>query len=207
MSNNQNSTSGVQLSVLINEAKLGGQPNQIGGLLELYRNYLKLIAQTQINRRLQTRVDPSDVVQETYLDAHQGFAEFRGGTEAELIAWLRKILARNICDQAKRHGAQQRDIKREQSLEAAMNHSSMHLANALGDSITSPSCQAVKREQAVLIADAIAQLPEEQRTVITMRQMSRIPFTEIAEHLGKSPGAVRMIWLRALESLKKRVEM
>ena len=199
-------TDGVGLSALLNKAKSCAEPAAIGPLLDLFRNYLKLIAQTQISPKLKIRVDPSDIVQETFLDAHRDFAGFKGETEAELIAWLRKILVRNICDQAKRHGAQRRDMRREQSLEAAINQSSIRLAQAFGDDMATPSKQAIRREQAVLVADAIAQLPEIQQKVITMRQIHRVPFDEIGAKLDKSSAAVRMIWLRSLESLKKKID-
>ena len=87
-----------------------------------------------------------------------------------------------------------------------MDASSMQLAKALGGDITSPSQHAVKREQAVIVADAIANLTDDQRDVLLMRQMHRIPFDEIGNKIGKSSGAVRMIWLRALECLKKNID-
>ena len=191
---------------MISELRSTNNENAIGKLLDRYRNYLKLMARSQINPQLNARFDPSDVVQETYLEAHQGFGNFRGRTEKELMAWLRKILARNICDHARKHCAQQRDVNRERSLETDLDRSSMQLGNALGAEITSPSHRAVQREQAVVVADAIANLSDEQREVILLRQMHRIPFEEIGKKLGKSSGAVRMIWLRSLERLKKSID-
>ena len=174
-----------ELTGMISLAKTNGN-SKVGILLELFRNYLRLIAQTQINAKLKTRIDPSDVVQETFLDAHRDFGAFRGQTEAELIAWLRKILACNICDQAKRHGAMRRDIQREQSLEAAMDQSSVQLANALGGHISTPSRQAAKREQAVMVADAIANLPDEYRYVIIQRQVHRVCVRRYRCPIGQS---------------------
>lgn len=196
-------SSGLNWSVMIRRARVAENQLELGNLLELYRNYLNLIAQTQIGATLKKRVDPSDVVQETFLEAHRDFGEFRGNSEAELIAWLRKILIRNLYDQVKRHHAQRRDCHREQSLEAAIDRSSMQIVNALGADISSPSHRASEREQAVLVADAIAALPPIHRQVMLMRQVQRIPFAEIGIQLEKSPGAIRMIWLRALEKLKQ----
>ena len=197
---------GLELSAFIQDAKHAQDPEQIGALLSLYRNYLSLLARTQINDKLKSFLEPSDVVQETYLDAIQGFSKVVGQTEAELMAWLRKILARNICDYARKVSAQCRDVNRERSLEMSLDRSSINLVNALGGTGLSPSTQAVQREQAVLVADAIANLPPEYRQVILMRQIHGIPFPEIAERMDRSPGAVRMLWLRALESLKKAID-
>src|SRR5262249_35196419 len=83
-----------------------------GQLLEMYRNYLRLQARALLGTALQVRLDPSDLVQETFLDAHRDFASFQGATEAELLAWLRRILARNLADQARHHKAQGRDVRR-----------------------------------------------------------------------------------------------
>ena len=88
---------------------------RLGALLDLYRNYLKLLARVQIDRRLGRKVDASDVVQETFLKVHRFFGEFRGQTEAELIAWLRQILATTLAKLVRHyHGTQRRRISLEQ---------------------------------------------------------------------------------------------
>ncbi len=143
------------------------------------------------------------MVQDTYLEAHRDFGDFRGNTEKELMAWLRKILVRNILDHARRHRADKRDVKRVQSLEAAMELSSHILGGALVAEIPSPSEHFQRREQAVIVADAIASLSPDQRTVIIQRQIHQRPFQEIADQMNKTSGAVRMIWLRGLEKLRR----
>src|SRR5437867_4753384 len=75
-----------------------GSGAALGQLLELYRRYLLLLARLQIGRRLQGKVDAADLVQETFLDAHRHFAQFRGTTEAEVTSWLRQILATNLAN-------------------------------------------------------------------------------------------------------------
>lgn len=84
-------TDGLRLSKMIDRAKTGADRSQIGQLLDIYRNYLILIAQGQINARMRLRVEASDVVQETFLEAHRDFPKFRGKTEGELL------LQRNCC--------------------------------------------------------------------------------------------------------------
>src|SRR5579884_2231459 len=102
---------------LLVRARSGDQA-ALGRLLDLYRNYLRLQARTLIGSALRVRLDPSDLVQETFLEAHRDFGQFAGTTEAELVAWLRQVLVRNLADQAKRHQSQRRDLGREESLEA-----------------------------------------------------------------------------------------
>lgn len=189
--------------VLINQIRQKGELTSIGRLLELYRNYLTMLAKTRIDPRLKCKFDASDVVQETFLDAHRDFQSFKGDTEAELVAWLRKILVRNIVDQVKMEGAKKRDFRREQSLERQLECASTNLMNSLGGSVSTPSRQLVRREQSVLLANALASLSDECRDVIMFRNVYQMQFQEIGEKLGKSSGAVRMIWLRALERLGK----
>ena len=88
--------------LLLAQARAGCS-EALGQLLELYRNYLRLLARTQIDLTLRVRLDPSDLVQETLMEAHRDFADFAGSTEKELVAWLRRILVRNLADQVKHH--------------------------------------------------------------------------------------------------------
>ena len=195
----------VNPHALLRYAKSRRHPDAVGRLFDVYRNYLTLVARTQIDHRIGARFDASDIVQETFLDAHQGFADFKGMTEAELLAWLRKILIRNILDQVKFADAQKRDLRREESLDAGMERSSLQIIRALGKSSSTPSRQATNREQSVVIADALAQLSDEHREVVIQRNFFHRSFAEIAEEQGKTQGAIRMMWLRALENLKQKM--
>src|SRR5438874_12025956 len=105
-----------------------GDPTALGRLLELYRHYLALLARLQIGQRLQGKVDASDLVQETFLEAHRNFAHFRGTSEGELVRWLRQILATNLADLLRRYlGTQGRDVRLEREIEAAFDRSSVLL--------------------------------------------------------------------------------
>src|SRR5258708_16288079 len=96
-----------------------------GRLLELYRNYLTLLARLQIGRRLQGKVDPADLVQEAFLRAHRDFARFRGTTEAEWAGWLRQILAARLGDLLRHYcGTRRRDVRLERELEGELGESS-----------------------------------------------------------------------------------
>src|SRR5262249_58921513 len=95
-----------------------------GQLLELYRNYLAVLARLHIGRRLQGKVDASDVVQEAFLKAHRNFAQFRGNTEGELVGWLRRILVSHLLNLARHHhGSRRRDSRLEQDLAAELDQS------------------------------------------------------------------------------------
>jgi RNA polymerase sigma-70 factor (ECF subfamily) len=178
----------------------------LGQLLELYRNYLRLLARTQVEGALRVRLDPSDLVQQTFLEAYRDFSHFAGRTEKELMAWLRRILVRNLADQVKCHQAKGRTWQRQQSLEALLDRSSAEAEEALARSISTPSAQASQREQAVLLADALAQLPPDYRDVILLRNLQRLPFDVIAGQMNRSAGAVRMLWARALEKLSQLMQ-
>lgn len=145
-------------------------------------------------------------MQVTFLEAHRDYERFEGGDEPQLLAWLRKILVRNLADQARRHRAMGRDVRREESLEALLERSDRPLQWALASPATSPSEQASRREQDVLLADALARLPEDYREVILLRNFDRLPFDEVAARMGRSSGAARMLWVRALERLNGELE-
>jgi RNA polymerase sigma-70 factor (ECF subfamily) len=199
------SQSGDHPEVLLARARSGDQA-ALGQLLELYRNYLRLQARTLIGSALRVRLDPSDLVQETFLEAHRDFGQFLGSTEAELVAWLRQVLVRNLADQAKRQQSQKRDVRREESLEALLERSSSDVQQALVKGLSTPSSQARRREQAVVLADALAALPPHYREVIILRHLERLKFEEVGARMGRSSGAVRILWTRALERLNRLLE-
>jgi RNA polymerase sigma-70 factor (ECF subfamily) len=188
---------------LLHLAKAGSLPAQ-GQLLELYRNYLTLLARLQIGRRLRGKIDPADLVQETFLNAHRDFARFRGVSEGELLAWLRRILAVNLAMLLRRYlGTQRRDVRMERELAHEVEQSSRVIDLALVSPDSSPSQQAARREQAVIVADALDRLPEDYREVIILRHMEALTFPEVAEHMGRTLDSVKKLWTRALVQLRR----
>src|SRR5437773_4751771 len=154
---------------LLRQARAGDAAT-LGRLLEVYRRYLALLARVQIGQRLQGKVDASDLVQETFLDAHRNFARFQGASEAQFVHWLRQILAAKLADLLRRYlGTQGRDVRLERELEAAFDRSSVLLDRGLVAAQPSPSQQAARREQSVLLADALEQLPDDYREVLMLR--------------------------------------
>jgi RNA polymerase sigma-70 factor (ECF subfamily) len=186
---------------LLLERARAGDAVARGRLLELYRSYLRLLARTLIGQALRVRLDASDLVQETYLQAHRRFADFLGATEPELVAWLRTILVRTLANRVKQHRAPGRDYRREERLEVMLERSSLTIQHALAAPLSSPSAQAVRREQSVLLAEALERLPPDYRQVFILRNLDHLPFDRIAVHLGRSPGAARVLWKRAIDRL------
>lgn len=191
---------------LLKSAKTG-ETEKLGELLEVYVNYLKILATTQLDAKLRHRVSPSDIVQETLLEAHRDFPQFRGQSEPELLAWLRRILIHNISRVVERHVlAEKRNVRREVSLERvhrSMERSSVNLRQ-IEDDGNSPSTAAQIGEHTRMLADHLAELAEDHRQVIILRNLEGLPFKEVAESMGRSSGAVRMLWLRAIDELRSK---
>jgi RNA polymerase sigma-70 factor (ECF subfamily) len=181
-----------------------GSSAALGRLLQLYESYLALLARLQIGKRLQGKLDPSDLVQETFLEAHRDFAQFRGHTEAEFVSWLRQILATNLANLVRHYyGTKRRDVRLERELAVDLDRSSQVLDRGLVAAQSTPSQQAARREQAVLLADALGRLPPDYREVIILRHLEGLPFAEVARRLGRTLDSVEKLWARALARLRR----
>jgi RNA polymerase sigma-70 factor, ECF subfamily len=184
-----------------------GDGDALGQLLARYGNYLSLLARVQVGRRLQGKIDPADLVQETFLEAHRHFTGFRGQSEPEVAAWLRQILAGVLGNQLRRYlGTQGRDVRLERELAGELDQSSHALNFAIADPGPTPSNLAVGRERAVLLADALGRLPEDYREVIVLRHLEELPFADVAERMARSEDAVQKLWVRALARLRKALD-
>jgi RNA polymerase sigma-70 factor (ECF subfamily) len=192
-------------SQLLARAKQG-HAECLGTLLDQYRNYLNLVARDQIDLHLAARVNPSDMVQETFLQACRHFPDFRGSTEHELLAWLRRILARNIVAAFHHNrGAQKRDVRRNVSLEQIVgraDQSVSRLQSVLASPGSSPSATAHREELALTVADRLSELPADYREVIVLRNLQGHSFNEVASRMNRTPAAVRKLWTRAIGKLK-----
>lgn len=187
---------------LLVRARLGDGA-ALGKLLERYRDYLRLLAEVQIGRRLQGKVDASDVVQESFLEAHRDFGKLRATSEGELVAWLRQILATNLANTIRRYlGTQRRNIRLEQELRIQLEDSSQLIDQNLVASNASPSDQVSQHERAVRLADALGQMSQNQRLVIILRHFEEMTFPEIAIRMGQSVAGVKKLWARAIIRLR-----
>jgi RNA polymerase sigma-70 factor (ECF subfamily) len=191
---------------LIEEA-LGGDEEAFGRLLARYSSYLTLLARVEIGRRLQGKLDPADLVQETFLEVHRHFSTFRGTTEPEFVGWVRRIMAGVMANTVRRYfGTKARDPRLEEELQVGFDQSSCTLAGQLISPGSSPSEAAARREQAVIFADALDRLPEDYREVIVLRHLEGLTFAGVGERMGRSVDSVEKIWLRAVAKLKQTVK-
>jgi len=185
-------------------AARGADAQAFDRLFARYRNYLRLLAQDWLDRAFRGKADPSDLVQETLLEAHQGFAAFQGADEPEFVAWLRQIMARNVADFVRRYRSASRNVGREEpNADARIVDRLQLLAGTLQ---SSPSQSAHRREMGVILADAMAELTPDHREVIRLRNLQDLGWPEIAQRMGRSEEASRKLWTRALVSLKPLIE-
>jgi RNA polymerase sigma-70 factor (ECF subfamily) len=172
-------------------------------LLAKFRNYLRFLARLQLDPRLRGKLEPSDVVQQTSLEAHAKRDQFRGQTEAEWLAWLRRMLAHNLADALRAFRQAKRDIGREQPLEDALRASSQRVEALLADDGPRPDEEAERRERMLRLADALEQLPEAQREALVMHHWHGWPVAQVAEQLGRTTVAVAGLLKRALRTLRE----
>src|SRR6516165_736562 len=173
--------------------------------LARFRDYLRLLAGLQIGPRLRVKIDPSDLVQQALLKAHQARAQFRGQSSAEMAAWLRQILAHTLADLVRDFGRDRRDINRERSLQATLDESSARLEAWLVASGMAPADEADRNEQLLRLAEALAALPEPQRQAVLLRYYEGRPLEEIGERLQRSRAGVASLLRRGLDRLRKQL--
>jgi len=192
------------------ELARAGQPEPLGELLQTYRSYLQLLATTRVDRKLKPRLSASDLVQETLLAAYRDFSQFRGTSEKQLLAWLRRILIHRLHACVRQHVlADKRDVRRERSLEVIQHigdRSADGLPVAAIDPASSPSAKLIRHENAVRLADQLARMPAFHREVIVLRNFQGLSFEEIGRRMNRSCGAVRMLWLRAIRQLQNGMD-
>jgi len=191
--------------VLLQQARLGND-EQRDRLFEACRPYLGLVARAQVESSLRAKVDASDLVQETLLEAHRDFQHFQGQSEGEWLAWLRNILSHNAADFVRRfRGTAKRDARREVALRSPGDPSTALRGADPASPIESPSQQVMRRDRELAVAAALDQLTDDYREVIMLRNLQRLPFDEVAQRMGRSRPATQMLWSRAIKKLQKSV--
>jgi RNA polymerase sigma-70 factor (ECF subfamily) len=170
--------------------------------VEDYRSYLLLLARMQVGPRPQNKLDISDIVQDTLLEAHAKQQQFTGG-ENGFVAWLQKALANNIRDALRRARRQKRDVSRERSLEAALEQSSARLGDCLAAAKSSPSRQAVRNEELLRLSDVLLALPDAQREAVMLHHLQGWTLGEVATHLGRTDAAVAGLLHRGLRRIRE----
>lgn len=171
-------------------------------LLEGCRPYLRVMAARQVGGALRARVDPSDVVQLTFLEAHQGRAKFRGAATAELMGWLRAVLANNVATLVERHVvAQRRSVEAERAFAGGAESSAAAPPGAC--EVSSPSQRAMRGESALALAEAILRLPADQAEAVRLRHLEGWTLAQMATELGRSEVAVASLIKRGLQGLRE----
>jgi RNA polymerase sigma-70 factor (ECF subfamily) len=189
-----------QVDCLLNPAR-AGSTEALGQILNTCRQYLLLVANRELDSDLQAKVGPSDVVQDTLLEAQKDFGRFHGTTQGEVFAWVRRILLHNIANLREHYrGTRKRDISREVPLADFLDSSA---ADGLVDQTPSPSKQVLARESHEELRRAVAQLPQQYQEALRLRHQENCSFEEIGRHMGRSAEAARKLWARAVEQLKQ----
>ena len=171
--------------------------------IERFRSYLLLLARIKLDRKLRGRLDASDVVQQTLLEAHQALESFRGDDSAAQAAWLRQILARNLANAVRDLTRAKRDVRKERALQTDLDASASQLEGWLAAEQSSPSQKMERHERALRLAEALAQLPEGQRDAVLLRHFQELSLAEIAEQLDCTTAAVTGLLQRGLKNLRK----
>lgn len=193
---------------LLEQAR-NGDAESLGVLLRKYFRYLNTLSTSHLDPRIRLRVSPSDVVQETLMEAHCDFPKFVGSSLEEFTGWLRKILFNNLARAVESHlVAGKRDVRKQQSLE---NHqrgggSTQRLDRNLEGPALAASSIARHNESLQSLATFINRLPADYQRVIQLRNFEGLSFAQIAERMDRNQGATRMLWVRAVEKLRFLME-
>jgi RNA polymerase sigma-70 factor (ECF subfamily) len=171
--------------------------------LERFTDYLRVLARLQIDSRLQAKLDASDIVQQTLLQAHEHRDQFRGQSEAELAGWLRTILGNVLAGSIRRFAADARDLARERSLQDSLAESSARIEGWLAAEQSSPSERVMRVEELIRLAGALSRLPAEQREVVELHHLKGMQVAEIAEATGRTKPAVMGLLFRGLKRLRE----
>ncbi|HEX2473922.1 MAG TPA: sigma-70 family RNA polymerase sigma factor [Lacipirellulaceae bacterium] len=171
--------------------------------LDRFRPYLRMLARLQLDDALQAKLDESDIVQQTLMEAHQSLADFRGQSDAEKAAWLQKILVRNVADEMRKYRRGKRDVRLEASIQVAMSESSARLERWLASESGTPSQRAIANEQLVALATALMKLPEDQRRAVELHHLQGLPSAMVAKRLDRSEVAVAGLLRRGLKKLRE----
>jgi RNA polymerase sigma-70 factor (ECF subfamily) len=172
-------------------------------LFTLCRSYLGFVARSQVETWLRRKVDASDLVQETMLEAYRDFDRFDGRTEQEWLAWLKQILRHNAADFVRRY---QGTAKREAGKEIPFrdpDDSRCRGAPEPAAPQATPSQEFLQLDDELRVTAALAELPPDYQEVIVLRNLQRLPFNEVAERMNRTRPAAQMLWLRAIRKLQE----
>jgi RNA polymerase sigma-70 factor, ECF subfamily len=193
-----------QATVLLEQARQGDR-EALGRLLEAQRAALHRLAERQLDGRLAVRVDASDIIQQTFLEAHRSFQQFAGQDARQLTAWLEGILDHKIAGVIRDHALlQKRAVHRERSMDDS--HGGMaSLKQKLDAGLSTPSQKAIRGEQEQLLMQALDALPDDQRAAVRLRHLEGWALADIAQHLDRSPAATAGLIKRGMQALRRQL--
>jgi RNA polymerase sigma-70 factor, ECF subfamily len=195
-------TGSVRYSGLIEGARRGDAECR-ERLFGLCRSYLGFVARSQIETSLRRKVDASDLVQETMLEAYRDFERFEGHSEQEWLAWLRRILNHNAADFIRRYrGTAKRAAGREVHFRDPNDSHSPGAPEPAADCLT-PSQEFLQIDTELRVTAALSNLSPDYQEVIVLRNLQRLPFNEVAERMDRTRPAVQMLWMRAIKKLQE----
>lgn len=189
----------------LDRGKLVVPKSDIGDRLQNYRGYLRLLARSHLRQDRHNKLDPSDIVQQTLLEAYQQRDCFRGNDD-QLAGWLRQMLVHNVTDALRALGRQRRDVRRERALQTSVDDSFSRAHDWLASDQTSPSQYAARSEQLLCMADAIEQLPEAQREAVVLYHIHGLTLAQMAEQLQRSEAAAAGLLHRGLKGLRQYMQ-
>lgn len=172
---------------------------------ERYRDYLRLLGLAQLSPGAQAKIDLSGVIQATMLEAHQNVSLATTPGDQEL-PWLRRVFLNNLLDALRMRKAKRRDMRRERRLDDPIEQSASRLETYLQAAESSPSAKAIRHERAELLLQAIARLPDDQRTAIELHHLQELPLEKIATTMNRPKGAVAALIYRGMKKLRASLE-
>jgi RNA polymerase sigma-70 factor (ECF subfamily) len=187
------------------EQALQGDRGALGRLLETQRTELHRQAERQLEGRIAVRVDASDVIQQTFLEAYRSFPQFAGQDPRELVAWLRTILDHKVALAIRDHALlQKRNVGRERSMDDSQGGGTP-LKHELDAGHSTPSQKAIRGEEAERLSRALTALPEDQREAVRLRHLEGWAVADIAAHLGRSIAATAGLIKRGMHTLRRQL--
>ena len=173
---------------------------------ERFRDFLLMLARAQIGPKYRAKIDPEEIVNQTLFDAHRQRDRFRGSSEGELVAWLKRMLGDNVKDAIKFQHRDKRDVNREEGPAVADWDRSCSQFLDITCGLTSPSMNLVKHERELQLANALAQLPEAQRDAVELHHLHGCSLAETADALDRTAAAVVGLLRRGLKRLRELLQ-
>jgi RNA polymerase sigma-70 factor (ECF subfamily) len=191
-------------NALLEKARQGDR-EALGRLLEAQRAALHRLAERQLDGQIAARVDASDIIQQTFLEAHRSFSQFAGQDARELTAWLQGILDHKVAGAIRDHALlQKRSVYRDRSMDDS-HGGGASLKNELDAGVSTPSQRAIRGEEEELLMKALSVLPDDQREAVRLRHLEGLALADVARHLGRSPAATAGLIKRGMQVLRRQL--